>query len=134
MNSHTLLQGVTVLLVEDDQLGQESLCALLSEHGASVTAAHDAEEGANLAEQIEPDVVLCDIGLPGMDGYYLIQRLREHELRHRLDPSLAIALTGMGSEVNRMRSVSEGFNHFMTKPARPDELIGLMRAAISAKG
>ncbi|CDY76081.1 Chemotaxis regulator-transmits chemoreceptor signals to flagelllar motor components CheY [Caballeronia glathei] len=106
---------------------------LLEEEGADVVALADAEDGAEAAIRLLPDAVICDIDLPAMDGFYLIQRLRDHEIRGNLPPSVAIALTGHDGEEYRLRSIGEGFQHFMTKPAHPDELVTLIRESLNAR-
>jgi CheY-like chemotaxis protein len=59
--------------------------------------------------------------------------LRDHEIRGNLPPSVAIALTGHGGEEYRLRSIGEGFQHFMTKPVHPDELVALIQDAVGAR-
>jgi len=73
------------------------------------------------------------IDLPMMDGFYLIQRLRDHEIRGNLTPSIAIALTGHDGDEYRLRSIGEGFHHFMTKPAHPDALVTLIQQSLSSR-
>jgi two-component system, cell cycle response regulator CtrA len=68
-----------------------------------------------------------------MDGFYLIQRLRDHEIRGDHAPVVAIAITGHTDEAYRLRSIGEGFQHFMTKPARPETLVTLLHDAIGAR-
>ncbi|TCK38013.1 AraC-like DNA-binding protein [Paraburkholderia sp. BL8N3] len=79
---------------------------LLEEEGADVVALADAEDGAEAAIRLLPDAVICDIDLPAMDGFYLIQRLRDHEIRGNLPPSVAIALTGHDGEEARYAMVN----------------------------
>jgi CheY-like chemotaxis protein len=80
-----------------------------------------------------PDAVVCDLDLPAMDGFYLIQRVRDHEIRGDHSPSVAVALTGHTDEAYRLRSIGEGFQHFMTKPAPPEALVTLLHDAIGAR-
>jgi CheY-like chemotaxis protein len=130
------LQGLdqaTIVLVEDDPQSRESLTTLLESEGARVVAVADAEEGVEAALRLLPDAVVCDLDLPAMDGFYLIQRLRDHEIRCDHTPSVAIALTGHTGESWRLRSIGEGFQHFMTKPAQPEKLIALLRESIDAR-
>jgi CheY-like chemotaxis protein len=82
---------------------------------------------------LSPDAVVCDLELPCMDGFYMIQRLRDHEIRGDHAPAVAVALTGHTDDTYRLRSIGEGFQHFMTKPARPDELVELLHDAIDAR-
>jgi len=133
MNDVARLGHARIVLIEDDRESRESLQMLLEEEGADVVALADAEDGAEAAIRLLPDAVICDIDLPAMDGFYLIQRLRDHEIRGNLPPSVAIALTGHDGEEYRLRSIGEGFQHFMTKPAHPDELVTLIRESLNAR-
>lgn len=133
MNEVARLGHTRIVLIEDDLESRESLRMLLEEEGAEVVAVADAEEGAETVIRELPDAVICDIDLPMMDGFYLIQRLRDHEIRGNLTPSIAIALTGHDGDEYRLRSIGEGFQHFMTKPAHPDALVTLIQQSLSAR-
>ncbi len=133
MNGVLRLDQATIVLVEDDQQNRESLKSLLESEGARVVAVADAEEGVEAAVRVMPDAVVCDIDLPAMDGFYLIQRLRDHEIRGDHAPVVAIALTGHTDDAYRLRSIGEGFQHFMTKPAPPETLVTLLHNAIGAR-
>jgi CheY-like chemotaxis protein len=133
MNGELRLDHATIVLVEDDAQSRESLASLFELEGARVVAVADAEEGVEAAVRLLPDAIVCDIDLPAMDGFYLIQRLRDHEIRGDHSPSVAVALTGHTDDAYRLRSIGEGFQHFMTKPARPEALVTLLRDAIEAR-
>jgi CheY-like chemotaxis protein len=133
MNTALPLDHGTIVLVEDDTEARESMTALLTALGAHVVAVADAEEGSATASQLLPDAIICDIMLPGMDGFYMIQTLREHEIRNGTEPAVAIALTGYDDEMHRLRSFAEGFQHFLTKPANMDQLVAVLSAAIQRK-
>jgi len=133
MNEVARLGHTRIVLIEDDPESRASLQLLLEEEGADVIAVADAEDGAETAIRVLPDAVICDLDLPGMDGFYLIQRLRDYEIRGNLPPSVAIALTGHDGDEYRLRSIGEGFQHFMTKPANPDELVTLIQDALNVR-
>ena len=133
MNAAMRLDQATIVLVEDDPDSRESLTLLLEAEGAKVCAVADAEEGVVAATRLLPDAVVCDLDLPAMDGFYLIQRLRDHEISSGHSPAVAIALTGHTDDAYRLRSIGEGFQHFMVKPAQPDELVTLLHDAIDAR-
>ena len=133
MNAVNRLDRTTIVLVEDDPQSRASLASLLESEGAHVIAVADAETGVEEAIRLLPDAVVCDLDLPAMDGFYLIQRLRDHEIRSDHAPAVAVALTGHTDESWRLRSIGEGFHHFMTKPAQPDALVTLLRDAIDAR-
>jgi two-component system, cell cycle response regulator CtrA len=133
MNEVARLGHARIVLIEDDPESRASLQMLLEEEGAEVIAVADAEDGAEAAISHLPDAVICDLDLPAMDGFYLIQRLRDHEIRGNLPPCVAVALTGHGGEEYRLRSIGEGFQHFMTKPVRPDALVALIQTALNTR-
>jgi PAS domain S-box-containing protein len=105
-----------ILVVEDSRDAADSLRMLLELLGHQVAVAYDGPEGVRRAREWRPDVVLCDIGLPGLDGYGVAG-----ELRH--DPTMAatqlIAITGYGQEEDRRRARQAGFDHHLTKPVDP---------------
>lgn len=133
MNTVLPLDRGTIVLVEDDAEARESLTALLLSLGATVHAVADAEEGCETAIRVLPDAIICDIMLPGMDGFYMIQTLREHEIRHGVEPAVAIALTGFDDEMHRLRSFAEGFQHFLTKPADIEQLVTVLSTAVARR-
>lgn len=102
-----------ILLIEDNKDAAESARMLLSHEGHEVEIALDACKGLDLARVFRPDVILCDIGLPVMDGYQVIRLIRE-------DPQLAsifaVALTGYGREADQKRALDAGFDLHLTKP------------------
>jgi PAS domain S-box-containing protein len=114
-----------VLVVEDNHDAADSLRILLEVYGYQVQVAHTGPDGVRAAEEYRPDVVVCDIGLPGMDGYRVARALREN-------PATAtarlIALTGYGQEEDRRRAREAGFDEHLTKPADPAKLESLLAA------
>jgi CheY-like chemotaxis protein len=97
--------GVSVLVVEDEIDTRESLAVLLQTCGHTVRVAPDAESALEVAAEVQPDAVLIDIGLPGMDGYELAQELRRRVWVRR---PLLIAATGFGTTEDRRRSFEAG--------------------------
>jgi len=124
---------VTVVVVDDEPSSRESLTMMLEAEGARVVAARDAEEGVEAVLSRTPDAVICDLDLPAMDGFYLIQRLRDDEIRSNRAPAVAVAITGHTDEAYRLRSIGEGFQHFMRKPAQPERLIALLADAVGER-
>jgi signal transduction histidine kinase/CheY-like chemotaxis protein len=116
--------GLPVLVIEDNHDTAESLREVLELGGFSVQVAHDGPSGVAAARAQRPQVILCDIGLPGqMDGYEVARAIRA-------DPSLRavrlIALTGYGQQEDRHRADQAGFDSHVTKPADPRALLGLV--------
>jgi CheY-like chemotaxis protein len=108
-----------VLVVEDNPDCAESLRMLLELFGHEVAVAHTGFAGVQAATEWRPDVVLCDIGLPGLDGYGVVGELRRN-------PATAgarvVAVTGYGAEADLLRSRQAGFDLHLTKPVELDAL------------
>jgi CheY-like chemotaxis protein/anti-sigma regulatory factor (Ser/Thr protein kinase) len=109
-----------VLLIEDHADSAETLWRILSLHGYRVTVCHSGPEGIAAVRQDPPDVVVCDIGLPGMDGFAVAAALREEPAGAGLR---VIALTGYGRDEDLRRARAAGFDDHIVKPADPDELM-----------
>ncbi len=108
------------VLVVDDSIDQaESLGLLLELMGNEVRVAHDGLAAIAAASAFRPEVAFLDIGLPGMDGYEIAQRLR-HDVG--LIDTFIIALSGYGTDEDRRRTQQAGFNLHLTKPVLPDRL------------
>src|SRR5579862_869900 len=107
-----------ILLVEDDADSREALSALLVSWGHDVAVADNAPTALELLVTATPDVILADIGLPGMDGYALAETIRA---RAGVRPIL-VALTGYGREEDVARARAVGFDLHVLKPANLDDL------------
>jgi len=112
-----------ILVVDDNRDAAESLAMLLRFSGHETQLAHDGPEAVEVAQSFRPDVVLLDIGLPGMNGYDVAHRLRAQPGGVGL---VLIALTGWGQEEDRRRSKAVGFDHHLVKPVHTDELAALL--------
>jgi CheY-like chemotaxis protein/anti-sigma regulatory factor (Ser/Thr protein kinase) len=120
-----------VLVVDDNRDAAQSLAMLLSLLGAEVHVAFNGPEALDALAGYKPDVVLLDIGMPGMDGHEVARRIRQHpEYR---DVTL-IALTGWGQEEDRRRSRSAGFDHHLIKPADINALQTLLLSLNGSHG
>ncbi|HRI53188.1 MAG TPA: response regulator, partial [Pseudomonadota bacterium] len=111
-----------VLVVDDNQDVADSLLIILQQQGHEVRAAHDGLTALKLAESYKPEVVLLDIGLPGLDGYEVARRLRALPELHG---ALLIALTGYGQSDARRRALDAGFDVHLVKPVDPQTLTDL---------
>jgi PAS domain S-box-containing protein len=114
------LEGVSILVVDDEEDSREVLAEVLRQYGAQTRTAASAEEALSEIAHRAPQVLLSDIGMPSVDGFQLVRRVRE------LIPSdemIAMALTGLGSAHDRKRALAEGFQVCMVKPVDPDRLV-----------
>ena len=112
-----------VLLVEDNQDVTEMLAEYLRQLGHEVICAGDGHAGLDAAMTHHPEVIVCDIGLPGLDGYEVARRLRANPA---FRSCLMIAVSGYGDAGDRERSRLAGFAHHVTKPADPIALADLI--------
>jgi CheY-like chemotaxis protein len=115
--------ALRVLVVEDNADSAELLATLLEFDGHVARVAHDGPTAILEAHSFRPDVVLCDIGLPGMDGYAVAERLTREQPAAKL-----IAITGYGQSEDRRKSVRAGFLHHLMKPLEADELRRVLAA------
>jgi signal transduction histidine kinase/ActR/RegA family two-component response regulator len=113
-----------VLIVDDNVDSAEMMAALLETQGHEVSVAHDGYRALQVAAELPPDVALLDIGLPGMDGYVLAQRLRQDALTRDLR---LIAVTGWGQDGDRARAHQAGFDGHLTKPADPSAILAMLQ-------
>jgi CheY-like chemotaxis protein len=115
------LEHVVILLVEDDDDNREVLRHLLEQHRAQVLAAGSAAEALAILQTSRPSVLVSDIGLPEIDGYELIQRMRNGDSPNRRIP--AIALTARATADDRTRALRAGYQAHLAKPVEPSELV-----------
>ncbi len=111
--ANTVAEPLRILLIEDNVDAAESARMLLGHDGHEIDIAFEAETGLSKARAFLPDVILCDIGLPGMDGYQVIQKIREDR---EIAETYVVALTGYGRDADRKRALEAGFNLHLTKP------------------
>jgi PAS domain S-box-containing protein len=118
------LRSQTRILVVDDNVDTaDGLDHLLRILGNEVRLAHDGPSALAVAESFKPEFVLLDIGLPGMDGYEVVTKLREAEFGK---DAIIIAVTGYGQDKDRRRSHAAGFDHHLVKPIDFDSLVSLI--------
>jgi PAS domain S-box-containing protein len=127
------LSGLRVLVVDDEADARELMRMVLRSSGAEVMATACAEEALEQLEQWHPDILVSDIGLPGDDGYVLIQKLREREAeRGRSIP--AIALTAYARAEDRTRALSAGFQMHVAKPLEPADFVAIIASLVGKNG
>jgi CheY-like chemotaxis protein len=106
------IRGLSELVIEDSDDSRESLRLLLEQHGATISSAHDGQEALELIAKVAPDVVLCDLRMPRMDGYEFLRELH----RRRLEAPPVIAMSGLASADDRRRTRDAGFRGHVSKP------------------
>ncbi|MDB5812352.1 MAG: hypothetical protein JWN94_4474 [Betaproteobacteria bacterium] len=112
-----------IVVIEDNIDQAQTLAALLSLWGYEVKTANEGTAGIQVAEEFKPDVVLVDLGLPGISGYEVARRIRKHP--HLKDVCI-VAQTGWGDTSDRRRTREAGFDHHLLKPLDPEDLRGVI--------
>ncbi len=112
-----------ILVVDDLLASAETLMTLLEMEGFEVKVANEGKEALQIAQDFRPDVVLLDIGLPGMNGFEVALQLRNQPASR---DALLIALTGYGEAESRSRSAQAGFDFHMVKPADVNLLLSMI--------
>lgn len=121
--------GCRILIVEDDDDIRESLRQILDLKGHHVRAVGDADAALDALAQHHPEVVVIDIGIPGMNGYDLARAIRRRDLDQRRK---LIAVTGYGREDDRRAAFDAGFDRHMTKPVNVDDLLAALQELLPA--
>jgi len=112
-----------ILIADDNRDAMETLKLLLEMDGHEIHTAPDGEAALALADQTVPEVMLLDLGMPGLSGFEVAARVRERAWGNQVT---LIAITGWGQAEDRRRSLEAGFNHHLTKPIEFDTLQGLL--------
>lgn len=116
-------QAAHLMIIEDDADTLEMLRATLESHGFRVTACESAAETLRLAPESAVDLIISDIGMPAMDGFEMLKRLRELD---QYEAVPAIALSGYASHKDVKAALASGFDAHVSKPVEPSELITLV--------
>ncbi|HEX6275520.1 MAG TPA: CheR family methyltransferase [Polyangiaceae bacterium] len=123
---YTQVPGLRVLVVDDDAATREAVAEMLREMGAEVKLAESAAQAIALVGSFRPEVLLCDIAMPGEDGYTFMRKLRALGVDDG-GGTPALALTALGTEEDSRRALAAGFQLHLTKPVDID---GLSRAVV----
>jgi CheY-like chemotaxis protein len=114
-----------ILLVEDNEMNRDVITRRLEMRGFEVTSAEDGERALERAEADAPDLILLDMGLPGIDGWEVARRLKAGE---RTGAVPIIALTAHVLSEDRARALAAGCDDFDSKPIELDRLLGKIAA------
>jgi signal transduction histidine kinase len=121
------LEGVRLLLVEDDADSREMMTLVLEHSGAVVIPAANALTALAKLKEVEPQVLLADVGLPQMDGYALVRKIREDGWTMP-----AVALTGYATPADRAQALDAGFTDHLGKPVTPEDLVAMLARVLRA--
>lgn len=116
--------GYRALVVDDEAPLAEVIASYLTREQFEVTLAHDGSEALRLAREVDPDVVVLDLGLPGIDGVEVCRSLRT------FSDAYVVMLTARDTEVDTIVGLSVGADDYMTKPFSPRELVARIRAML----
>ncbi|HUP94883.1 MAG TPA: ATP-binding protein, partial [Burkholderiales bacterium] len=122
--------GLRILVVDDNQDSACSMTLLLELQGHQVNVAHGGQTALKLAGEFRPDVILLDIGMPGMNGYEVARQLRAQDA---FADTLLVAVTGYGRASDVKQTEAAGFDHHLVKPIDYEKLQSLL-AARASKG
>jgi CheY-like chemotaxis protein len=121
------LRGIAVLVVEDETATSAAVRRLLEAEGVQVQVAASVSGAAEAYRLQRPDLILCDIGLPGEDGYSLLRLIRELEQLQATSRVPAVAVTAFAGPQDRERALAAGFDEHLPKPVAPDRLITVLK-------
>ncbi len=120
------LTGLRILVVDDQPDIRDMVAFILEQAGARVRVASHATEALNLMRESVPDVLVCDIGMPDMDGYMLMRQIRTLPSEQG-GTIFAIALTAYAGEINQQQALAAGFQMHISKPVEPEFLVKAIR-------
>jgi CheY-like chemotaxis protein len=121
------LQSRRVLVADDNEDAANTLASLLQLMGSEVRIAHDGNEALAAADLFRPEIVLLDIGMPGLTGHDVCRRIRAAEWGRSI---VIAALTGWGQEADRRKSREAGFDHHLVKPVEVEALHRILSAPL----
>jgi signal transduction histidine kinase len=117
------IKDLRILVVDDNVASAKTTGWMLELIGCQASLAHDGPQALDVATTLQPDVILLDIGLPGMNGYEVCRELRRNSL---FENTLIIAQTGWGQKRDREMAREAGFNHHLVKPLNIDDISALL--------
>jgi CheY-like chemotaxis protein len=123
---------VKVLVADDNHDAADTLATLLELVGHEVQVVYDGAAAIRAAAAFDPQALICDVGMPGVDGYAVARELRT--ACGRTPVPLMIACTGYGNATDVRSALEAGFDHHLTKPPSIPELLRLLEPAMAAAG
>lgn len=122
------MAGSKILLIEDNPQNRYLVTFLLEKRGHEVLTASDGIEGEKMARDLEPDLILLDIQLPGADGYTVARNLRQHS---HLESVPIIAVTSFAMVGDREKAIESGCNGYLEKPINPEKFTSDIEAFLA---
>jgi CheY-like chemotaxis protein len=122
------LRDVHLLVIDDDPEARSILQLIFTDHGAKVRFAVNYEEALEALTEFRPDAIVCDIGLPGKDGYQLMEEVRRRESHGEHVP--ALALTAFSQAKDTAKALASGFDVHFAKPVRPVQLLQALSSLV----
>jgi CheY-like chemotaxis protein len=120
----------TILLVEDFDDTRLMMRMWLAKHGYRVIEAETGEEAISVAQREQPDLILMDVMMPGLNGLDATRRIREYQALRRTP---IVAVSAYGADEYRMLAIDAGCDEYVSTPFEPQELADLIRSLISAR-
>jgi len=124
------LAGLHILVLDDEADSRDLLKLILEERNAQVTSAASPGEAYEVLEELKPDMIISDIGMPGEDGYTFIRNIRAREAQERQEWKPAIALTAHARIEDRLKALSAGYQAHVPKPVEPAELVAVIASLV----
>jgi len=116
-----------VLIVDDSPTEQHIFCKALERHGHDTVVASDGEEAIATAEQVQPEVIVMDVVMPGMNGFQATRKLSKNPATEAIP---VVIVSGKGQETDRIWGLRQGASQYLVKPVEADELVAAVEAAL----
>ena len=121
---------VSVLVVEDDDQTREGIVRLIQTFGVRARGARDGEEALQLVPEVQPDLILCDLQMPRLDGFGFVKQLRRTPSFRRI---LTVAVTGLSGAIDMAATRAAGFDGHLVKPVTSETIARLLDRAVDAR-
>jgi len=116
-----------VLIVDDSPTEQHVFCKILERHGYDTVVASDGEEAIATAEQVQPEVIVMDVVMPGMNGFQATRRLSRNPATAKIP---VVIVSAKSQETDRIWGLRQGASQYLVKPVEADELVAAVEAVL----